>query len=117
MKKRALITGASRGIGEAVARRLAFEGYDLCLVCKNSIEKLRLLAGELKAESGISCETYACDISDPRQVISMLQQAGQIDVLIHNAGISHIGLLSEYDAGRVELCDRYESQFLLLFKP
>ena len=95
MKKRALITGASRGIGEAVARRLAFEGYDLCLVCKNSIEKLRLLAGELKAESGISCETYACDISDPRQVTSMLQQAGQIDVLIHNAGISHIGLLSD----------------------
>ena len=95
MKKRALITGASRGIGEAVARRLAFEGYDLCLVCKNSIEKLRLLAGELKAESGISCETYACDISDPRQVTSMLQQAGQIDVLIHNAGISHIGLLTD----------------------
>ena len=95
MKKRALITGASRGIGEAVARRLAFEGYDLCLVCKNSIEKLRLLAGELKAESGISCEAYACDVSDPQQVISMLQQAGQIDVLIHNAGISHIGLLSD----------------------
>ena len=95
MKKRALITGASRGIGEAVARRLASEGYDLCLVCKNSIEKLRLLAGELKAESGISCETYACDVSDPQQVTFMLQQAGTIDVLIHNAGISHIGLLSD----------------------
>ena len=95
MKKRALITGASRGIGEAVARRLASEDYDLCLVCKNSIEKLWLLAGELKAESGISCETYACDVSDPQQVTSMLQQAGTIDVLIHNAGISHIGLLSD----------------------
>lgn len=95
MRKRALITGASRGIGEAVAKRLAFEDYDLCLVCKNSIEKLRQLAEGLKAEFGISCETYACDVSEPEQVTSMLQQAGHIDVLIHNAGISHIGLLSD----------------------
>lgn len=95
MRKRALITGASRGIGEAVARLLAANGYDLCLICKNSVEKLQNLAKKLKVEFGISCDAFGCDVSDPKQVEDLLLQVGQIDVLIHNAGISYVGLLSE----------------------
>ena len=95
MRKRALITGASRGIGEAVARLLAANGYDLCLICKNSVEKLQNLAKKLETEFGISCDAFGCDVSDPKQVEDLLLQVGQIDVLIHNAGISYVGLLSE----------------------
>ena len=42
MRKKALITGASRGIGEEIAGMLAGEGYDLVIVCKNSGERLRM---------------------------------------------------------------------------
>ena len=44
MRKKVLITGGSRGIGEAAAKVLAGEGYDLFLVCKNSEEKIKKLA-------------------------------------------------------------------------
>ena len=93
--KRAMVTGASRGIGEAVAGKLAAEGYDLCLVCRNSLEKLKKLGDALAQEFGIRCEVFECDLADPVQTEVMIRKAGQIDVLVHNAGISYIGLLSE----------------------
>lgn len=93
--KRAMVTGASRGIGEAVARRLAAEGYDLCLVCRNSLEKMKEFGNALAREFGIRCEAFGCDLADPVQIQDMMRKAGQIDVLVHNAGISYIGLLSE----------------------
>lgn len=95
MKKKALITGASRGIGAATAHALARAGYDLFLVSKNSIEKLTELQLRLEKQYGISCETALCDVSKPQQVEIMLQKAGNLSVLVHNAAISHIGLLAD----------------------
>lgn len=95
MKKKALITGASRGIGAATAHALARAGYDLFLVSKNSIEKLTELQLRLEKQYGISCETALCDVSKPQQVEIMLQKAGNLSVLVHNAAISHIGLLTD----------------------
>ena len=62
MRKKVLITGGSRGIGEAAAKVLAGEGYDLFLVCKNSEEKIKKLADALEQTHGISCQTAICDV-------------------------------------------------------
>ena len=109
MRKRALITGASRGIGEAAARVLGREGYDLFLICKNSRDKIEHLQKELEKEYGILCETALCDVSDPAEVDELFRQIisgsgngytsncsqREIHVLVNNAAISHVGLLTD----------------------
>ena len=95
MRKRALITGASRGIGEAAARALAGEGYDLFLVCKSSKEAISRLGEELAQQYGIYCETALCDVSDAGQVETMIKKAGDVHILINNAAVSYVGLLTD----------------------
>lgn len=95
MRKRALITGASRGIGEAAARVLAGEGYDLFLVCKSSREAICRLGEELAEQHGIYCETALCDVSDAGQVETMIKKAGDVHILINNAAVSYVGLLTD----------------------
>lgn len=97
--KTALITGASHGIGKAAARRLAQAGFRLFLNCRTSVESLTSYAKELTETYHVECIPIACDISNHAQVADMFQQIqnahGSIDVLINNAGISHIGLLQD----------------------
>ncbi|MDD6491410.1 MAG: SDR family NAD(P)-dependent oxidoreductase [Firmicutes bacterium] len=95
MKKRALITGASRGIGAEAAKALAEDGYDLVLVCKRSLKRLEELKRELEDTYGIGCQTILCDVSDAEQVETMIKQAGEIHVLVNNAAISYVGLLTD----------------------
>lgn len=95
MNKKALITGASRGIGEAIARKLAKEHYDLYLTCLHSEEKLRTLANYLEEEYRISVGAFLCDMSSSKDVERLFRHIPSLDVLINNAGISYIGLLSE----------------------
>ena len=64
MNKTAFITGASRGIGAAIAKQLAEDGYDLYLVCKSSIDKLQKLKEELEDKYFIMVQTFQGDISD-----------------------------------------------------
>lgn len=97
MKRKVLITGASRGIGRAIAISFAKEGDDLFLTCKDNIEMLSDLKQELEGECGISCSVYSCDMSDFDSVKELSQQVGDIDILINNAGISWIGLLTDMD--------------------
>lgn len=95
MTKKALITGASRGIGKEAAKALAQEGYDLFLVCKSSGEALSRLGQELAQQYGIFCETALCDVSDAQQVETMIKNAGDIHILVNNAAISYVGLLTD----------------------
>lgn len=95
MRKKALITGASRGIGEEIAGMLGGEGYDLVIVCKNSGERLTRLRERLQRECGIRCEAAVCDVSDSGQVEMLFEIIGEVDVLVNNAAVSYVGLLTD----------------------
>ena len=94
-RKQALITGASRGIGAGIAIALAKEGYDLILICRKSMEKLMVLQKELELTYGVRCQAYQCDVSDPEEVERLFSACGEVDVLINNAAISYVGLLTD----------------------
>lgn len=98
----AFISGASHGIGRAIAWKLAAEGCSLALNCKNSEKELRELCMELGGRYGIMALPLTGDIGNYQEVCGMFAQLqetlGDIDLLVNNAGISYIGLLSEMDA-------------------
>lgn len=99
MNKTALITGASRGIGAAIAHKFAENGYNLSICCRNSYESLKALAAQLHQVYGVEVLCFAGDVGDyafaSDMVSKTLSHFGHINVLINNAGISHIGLLSD----------------------
>lgn len=95
----ACVTGASRGIGRAIAISLAREGYDLYLVCRSREKELLQLKDELQTACHVSCHASLCDVGDPAQVDTLFsqirEQAGRLDVLINNAAVSWRGLLTD----------------------
>jgi uncharacterized protein len=88
----ALVTGASSGIGAAIARELASRGYSLALVARRE-ERLRSLATDLTSEHGVAAETIACDLADPEErerLADELPARGRaVEVLVNNAGFGH----------------------------
>ena len=93
--KLALVTGASRGIGAAIARVLAEDGYDLVLTCSHTMADLMTLSRELEEEFSISVKPVLCDVSDANAVRLMFSKITDLDVLVNNAGISYVGLLQD----------------------
>ena len=97
MSRKVLITGASRGIGREIAISFAKNKDNLVLCCKNNIEDLKALAVELTDTYGIMCKAIACDVSDYDAVKELKDAAGDVDVIVNNAGVAHIGLLTDMD--------------------
>jgi len=94
-KRVALVTGASRGIGAAVARRLAKDGLHVVAIARGA-EKLKTVCDEINAHGG-SAEPVSCDVADSKALAAAIEQIadklGRIDVLVNNAGITKDGLL------------------------
>lgn len=93
--KTALVTGASRGIGLAIATILAQNGYHLHLTCKNSYKQLLDVAKSLSETYNVTCQAHKTDMSNFAEVRTLFSNIDSLDVLINNAGISHIGLLQD----------------------
>jgi short-subunit dehydrogenase len=100
-----IITGASKGIGLAIAKKFASKGFDLAL-CSRSIEELEIVANQLKKEYSINVIYKAVDLSKKNEAINfgnfVLNQWEKIDVLINNAGIYIGGEISNEEDGALE---------------
>ena len=97
--KCALVTGASRGIGYAVAKSLASEGVSLHVVARDpaGIEEA---AGRLAAEHRVGITPHAVDLRDPDAVSALAEKVGHIDILVNNAGDIPHGTLADIDDRR-----------------
>lgn len=94
----ALITGSARGIGAAIALRLAKDGYNIAL---NDISEAMFEDNDIMEKitaEGVECEKFICDVSKTQQVEETVKAVkakfGTIDVLVNNAGITRDGLLA-----------------------
>ena len=94
--KTALITGASKGIGKAIAQSMAQEGCNLILTARSE-DKLNDLKSNLQKQHNISVEIIAIDLSLKNSVEKVSDFAGDIDILINNAGAIPPGNLSDID--------------------
>lgn len=98
MKSVALVTGASGGIGRAIALRLASDGYAVAVHCHRNVEKAQAVCDEIRASGGIA-EVYVCDITDAGSVSAMVNAVtdmlGPITVLVNNAGIAQQKLFTD----------------------
>ncbi|MBD5104938.1 MAG: 3-oxoacyl-[acyl-carrier-protein] reductase [Ruminococcaceae bacterium] len=103
----AVITGSARGIGAAIALRLASDGFDIALndISEKSFENNDIM-DKIKA-LGVRCEKYIADVSNGGQVEAMVKEIkdnfGSIDVLVNNAGITRDGLLARMSEENYDL--------------
>jgi NAD(P)-dependent dehydrogenase (short-subunit alcohol dehydrogenase family) len=93
----AIVTGAARGIGYSIARKLGSEGADVVL-CDRDEEALEESAAELESE-GLSTAAVSCDVTDRDQTRALVEETveafGSVDVLVNNAGVSTHGSFTE----------------------
>jgi 3-oxoacyl-[acyl-carrier protein] reductase len=98
-KRVAIVTGGSRGIGEAIVRRLAKDGLHVIAVARNA-DKLASVVEQIKSADG-SAEPLVCDIADAKAFAEAIDKVGEtlgrIDVLVNNAGITKDGLFLRMD--------------------
>lgn len=100
MAERALVTGATSGIGPAFARRLAASGCDLVLAAR-SIERLEAIAAELRGAHGIAVDVQPCDLSRRQSSAVLHARAPACDILINNAGFANNGSFAGLDEAAI----------------
>lgn len=96
---KALITGASSGIGRDMAKALARKGYDLVLVARDE-EKLKAFAEELQRDSKVKIEIISMDLSMESNCIDLHKCVSDVDILINNAGFGDCGNFTKTDLNK-----------------
>ena len=97
MTSKALITGASAGLGAAYADRLAKRGHDLILVARGE-DKLRELAARLPVDA----EVLVADLTVPADVERVAARLGEVDVFVNNAGMSYASPVADADPAELQ---------------
>lgn len=101
MMKNIFITGASHGVGKAIAEKFAANGFNIAMCCHTDFEILKNFADELAGKYKVSTLPIKCDVSSYESVKDAVKKAKEffgpekIDVLINNAGISFVGLFQD----------------------
>src|ERR1700760_1407465 len=100
MAKTAIVTGASRGIGRSIAKRLASDGFSVVVNYAGSSKAAQDAVDEIRRADGEALALHA-DIGNPEQVKQMFDKTmdayGRVDVVVNNAGIMENSLISESD--------------------
>src|SRR5580692_6394072 len=102
--RKALVTGASSGIGAIYADRLARRGFDLILVARNA-ERLNTVAGQIATTTGRQVEILRADLSDSADrslVENRLRQDATIEILVNNAGFGGVTPLLQSNVDTME---------------
>ena len=86
--KRALVTGASKGIGRAIAEELARAGAEVVVGYRTGTEDAEELAREIEGRA------VQADVSSPEDAARLVEEAGDLDILVNNAGLTRDGLLA-----------------------
>jgi 3-oxoacyl-[acyl-carrier protein] reductase len=86
--KSALVTGASRGIGRAIAAELARAGASVVIGYRSGAEEAQALASEIGGRA------VQADLSNPEDAVRLVEEAGDVDILVNNAGLTRDGLLA-----------------------
>jgi 3-oxoacyl-[acyl-carrier protein] reductase len=101
----ALVTGGGRGIGRAIARRLAREGASVCVNYLNHADAAESVAADIVANGGRAM-AVAADVADDAAVEGMVDRVaatlGPVTILVNNAGVSHHATLDSYDAEKLD---------------
>lgn len=106
MAKTAIVTGASRGIGRSIAKRLAADGFAVVVNYSGNADQAQDVVNEIR-KTGAKAHAIKADVSDPEQVSRLFEQTietfGSVDVVVNNAGIMPLSTIANYD---VETFDR-----------
>src|SRR4029077_21070985 len=97
--KKALVTGASRGIGRACAEVLAAEGCDVVIVSRTQAD-LDAEKDKILGASNVAVRTYAMDLSNSKNVDRLAAECSDTEILVNNAGAIPRGTIAEIDEAR-----------------
>lgn len=93
-----IVTGGNRGLGRQMAQALAEAGGEVAILCRN-VDSARTAASEITESTGQTCRGYACDVTIPEQVETVVAQIvadfGKINALVNNAGLNIRGPIQD----------------------
>lgn len=101
MRKVALVTGGTKGIGKAVIERFAKSDFDI-VTCSRTEDDLLQLKNDIESEYEVNVSTHKVDMSDKQEVLQFGSSIDKVDVLVNNAGVFIPGQLQDEEDGMLE---------------